>query len=439
MVQVFPSRLTLILGVIGFAGFAGLAILLPYAWYWVGGYVAALSLILLIDAAVTRAGRLIELETVPPALLFVGSSDELPLSFRFLRSANAGPVAVRLNLGVWLQPVETTQTSIGDNGRYSVAFDLLADRRGVTSIDAVWLKWSGRLGFIAKQKRFPLALEIPVTPNTKWVKQEAVRLLSRTSNFGVKTQLNRGEGTEFDALVEYATGMDRRSIDWKASAKHAHLLAKEFRDERNHNIVLAFDTGRLMSDPIEAVTRLDRAVNAGLLLAYASLHGGDRVSLYGFDARPNLSTGFVQGSSSFGALQAQATQLRYATVDANYALGLAHLSGKLKRRSLIVIFTEFVDTTSAELMIETAGRLARTHLVLFAVFRDVDMEALIDAVPETLDDLTMAVVADGLLDERQLVLSRLRRLGIEVMETSASEFGSELVSRYLAIRKENRI
>ena len=28
--------------------------------------------------------------------------------------------------------------------------------------------------------------------------------------------------------------MDRRAIDWKQSARHAALLAKEFRTERNH-------------------------------------------------------------------------------------------------------------------------------------------------------------------------------------------------------------
>ena len=93
-------------------------------------------------------------------------------------------------------------------------------------------------------------------------RDEAIRLFSRDAEFGIKTQIERGDGSEFDALREFASGMDRRAIDWKHSARHRHLLAKEFKTERNHNIVFAFDTGRLMSEPLGGVPKIDRAVTA---------------------------------------------------------------------------------------------------------------------------------------------------------------------------------
>ena len=67
-------------------------------------------------------------------------------------------------------------------------------------------------------------------------------------------------------------------MDWKHSARHRKLVCKEFQTERNHHVVLALDTGRLMNELVEGVPKLDRACTALLLLAYVSLKAGDRVA-----------------------------------------------------------------------------------------------------------------------------------------------------------------
>ena len=53
-------------------------------------------------------------------------------------------------------------------------------------------------------------------------------------------------------LTEFQAGMERRAIDWKASARHASLLAREFHTERDNMIVFAVDAGRAMTDPVGA-------------------------------------------------------------------------------------------------------------------------------------------------------------------------------------------
>ena len=54
----------------------------------------------------------------------------------------------------------------------------------------------------------------------------------------------------------------------------------------------------------------------------------------------------------------------------------------VRRRSLIVVFTDFADPTSAELMIENIGRLASKHLVLFVAIRDQELDDLTTAEPK---------------------------------------------------------
>ena len=278
---------------------------------------------------------------------------------------------------------------------------------------------------------------IPILPNIAAVRDEAIRLFSRDANFGFKIQRETGEGAEFHALRDFQPGMDIRAVDWKQSARHAGLLAKEYRTERNHHIVFALDCGRMMSEPVAGMPRLDRALNAALLLAFVSLKLGDRVGLFAFDSKVRVATGAVAGVRGFSALQHLAATIDYSVEEANFTLGLSTLAGRLERRSLVVVFTDFPDSVSAELMIENVGRLLKRHVVLFVAMRDAELETLVQAEPITAEDVSRAVTAGALLRERELVLGRLRRLGVEVLEAPLDRIGVELVNAYLALKRKN--
>src|SRR3546814_17784193 len=114
------------------------------------------------------------------------------------------------------------------------------------------------------------------------VTEEGSRLFQRNSWFGLRQQRFRGEGTEYESLAEYQPGMDRRAIDWNASARHVKLLAKEYRDERDNRAVLAIDSGRPMAEPVGGVPRVARAVSAARLPAYVGLKKNARLRCFYF-------------------------------------------------------------------------------------------------------------------------------------------------------------
>jgi uncharacterized protein (DUF58 family) len=86
-------------------------------------------------------------------------------------------------------------------------------------------------------------------------------------------------------------------------------------------------------------------------------------------------------------------------------------------------------------MIEGLARLARRHLVLFVAFRDEELEQLTRREPETAEDVTRAVIAMTLLKERETVIARLRRLGVQVIDAPAEGLGTALVNRYLDLKR----
>ena len=312
-----------------------------------------------------------------------------------------------------------------------------AVRRGVAKLDALWVRAPGPFGLIWRQTREKLDREIAILPDIRSARAEALRLFRRDLPIGETVQLDIGAGAEFQALAEYRAGMDRRAIDWKRSAHHGQLLAKEYRIERNNDIVVAIDSGRLMCEPIDGLAKVDRAVSSALTAAFVALKLGDKVSLFGFDSRPRVASGSISGADRFGLVQKLAARIDYSSEETNYTLALTTLGARLVRRSLLLIFTDVADPTSAELMLRATSRLAQKHLILFILMRDVELETMVAAAPDTSADVSRAVVASGLLRERRIVIARLQRLGVQVVEAPYERLGSALVNAYLDIKKRD--
>ncbi|MBN9548737.1 MAG: DUF58 domain-containing protein, partial [Alphaproteobacteria bacterium] len=143
------------------------------------------------------------------------------------------------------------------------------------------------------------------------------------------------------------------------------------------------------------------------------------------------------GSLSFTVIQKRAAESDYSTEETNCTLALTTLSAKRDRRSLVIVFTDFVDPISAELMLRTVGRLTERHLVLFMLMKDVELETLSDMAPETPEDVARSVTAGDLLRQRQVVIGRLRLLGAHVIEADHQRLGPALVERYIQLKEEN--
>jgi uncharacterized protein (DUF58 family) len=313
-----------------------------------------------------------------------------------------------------------------------------ATRRGRARLRQVWARRAGPLGLAWRQQSDKADRPITILPDIRPVRDQGMRQFLNSVTSGQRLRRDHGDGQDFQVLTEFQAGMERRAIDWKASARHSSLLAREFHTERDNAIVFAIDAGRSMTDPVGDVPRVDRAVSSALLAAFVALKSGDRVRLFSFAARPQVDSGTISGSRGFARLHHAAADIDYGTDESNYTLGLVTLDAKLDRRSLIVLFTEFTDPTSAELMLTAAQRMLKRHRLLFVLFRDTELETMRDAVPDHADDLVRANVAHMLLRDRAIVVERLRRMGIDVIEAAADAMPLALVERYVAHRERAR-
>jgi uncharacterized protein (DUF58 family) len=421
----------------------------PGAWIVVPA--AVLTLLVLIGLDAFLAGRVGDWDVSAPMDTEIGAETPLSIQGTFgPGSCSSVSAAIecdpRLAEGgrgfVELAPIEAEASSqvLGASQRaFGGVFKAVPIRRGTASVGRAWLRWCGPLGLGARQISRELNTDVRIWPDLSPVRSPELQTFLRDAQFGIIARRIRGEGTQFEALSEYEPGMDRRRIDWKASARHTKLYARENESERNNQIIFAFDCGQAMCEPVDGLPRIDRAVTAALTSAYVALKGGDKVSLFGFAQRPEVSTPFIADAKSFHRLQAAAAGLDYHSAEPNFTLALATLTARLKRRSLIVIFSDFTDPTAAEMMVESIGRLVDKHLVLFVTIKDSELEQFVDTDPTDMAQLACSVTASGLAYQRAIVLQRLRALGVDVIEAPWEAIGYRLIDKYLAIQNHEAI
>lgn len=391
------------------------------------------------DAARLLPARRLSVSVKPIDSLFIGEAANLEVSVATDWPNLPASIEARLDLAPIVAGPPLARVPMLPENAVAFQIPLRPLRRGLAEIEALWLRWRGAYGLVERRYRMKMGVKIHVLPSIRAARGAALRFTAVDAMLGVKAQRELGTGSEFDALRDYMPGLDRRTIDWKHSARHCRLVSKEFRTERNHQVILAFDTGHLMQEPLAGISKLDHAINAGLLLSYVSLKAGDRVGLVAFDAQVDRYVEPLGGMQTFSRLRRQVAELEYSAVETNFTLGLVDLMGRLNRRSLVILMTEFVDTVTAELMVENVARLAHRHLVLFVTLKDPQIESMIDRQPRGFRDVAESVAADDMRRDRLVVLERLRRLGVQCLEAPHERFGTDLLNRYLDIKRRELI
>ncbi len=325
-------------------------------------------------------------------------------------------------------------------GENKFEFSFFPIQRGKIEFSEVRLRILGYLGLWWFQRYFKIKKESNIIPNIRAVGKYALQFFSNQSiRQGIKIEKYRGEGTEFDSMKEYVPGMDTRSIDWKASLRSMKIICREFRAERNHQVIFALDCGRLMAAQFKHISKLDYAINSLMILAYYAIKSGD---LVGFMAFSNQVSHYIKPQSNLVQLDKichACNTISYNFQESNYVVSMEYLLSQQKRRSLIIIFTDFIDTISSELFKDYLSIMTRQHLVLFVAIRDPFLDEKLQQTPEILLDMHQHLSCYYLKEERVKLISELRRLGIHCLDLLPNQISIPVLNQYMEIRRREMI
>lgn len=313
-------------------------------------------------------------------------------------------------------------------------------RRGDYRFGGCYLRYTGVLGLVMRQHRYPLDAPVKVYPNLLEVrKYELLARRDQLFEIGLKNARRLGEGTEFERLRDYERDDDYRRINWPATARLHRPITTDYQPERSQSVIIMLDAGRLMTAPLGPLSKLDYAINTTLLLAYVAILRGDRVGLLTFSDDIMGYWEPDKGRRQFLTLLEALYKVQPQQVEANYTRAGAYLSTQRSKRSLVVLFTDIIDSQQAGELVRGFGRLAPRHLPVAVTMADNEVLAMARREPAHARQMYEMVVAQGLLDDRAAALDALQRRGALTIDVPADKLTPAVVNKYLELKARGRL
>jgi len=154
----------------------------------------------------------------------------------------------------------------------------------------------------------------------------------------------KGRGMEFHEVREYVPGDDIRSIDWNVTARTGHPFVKKFVEERELTVLLMVDVSG--SGYFGTKNKMKKEVMAeiGALLAFSAIKNNDKVGLLLFTDRVEKFLPPKKGRPH--ALRVIRELLYYEPKGkkTNINIALEYLGSVLKKRSVIFLLSDFMDS-----------------------------------------------------------------------------------------------
>ena len=154
-------------------------------------------------------------------------------------------------------------------------------------------------------------------------------------------------------------------------------MSNQYRIERDRDVVCVVDCGRLMAAPFADRTRLDAALDAAVAVAAVADELGDRCGAIAFDGEVlrSLPPRRAGARDVVSAL----FDLEPVPVDSDYELAFAQVRGV--KRAFVLVFTDLLEESAAQPLVDALPVLARRHAVVVAGSADPDLDAAVRTEP----------------------------------------------------------
>lgn len=193
---------------------------------------------------------------------------------------------------------------------------------------------------------------------------------------GDLSSMFRGQGIEADEVRRYQIGDDARSIDWNVSARFGTPYVKMYREERELSVYLCLDCSASMMCG-SCMSRFEQAVLTAALIAFSAERSGERFGAVFFDrgiskffsarkgrhnilAVINEALNAAENFPPTSFARPAARRERDTSAESNLKDALSGLGRILKRRSLIIVISDFFCMNWEQEM----GRLCQRHDVV---------------------------------------------------------------------------
>ena len=433
-----PTGRLALLALIGSALVLALPVRPPVGLIAVDGVLAVLAIL---DAVRAVRPAALDVERDLPRGLPIGATDGSVT----WRVRNPSGRAVRIAIADELAPSlgaasRRARMVIPAGGAASATVAIHPTRRGRFQPSEMVVRVDGPWRLASVQASRVVRSTLRVLPPFRSRDEAELRIRrARLLEVGLRSAQGRGGGTEFDALREYTVDDEMVRMDWAATARTGKPIVRTYRAERNQQVIVLLDTGRVMAGRVEDVPRLEWGMDAALTLTAVATRLGDRCGLLAFDREVRRIVAPAVGSAQLARVTEAIYDLDARLVESDYRGAFAAALARFRRRALLVLVTELTEEAIEDTLIPALPLLLGRHMVIVASVTDPDVARWADEPPEGATEAYRAAAAGRALEVRGRSVARLRALGVTVVDLPPARMPAAVADAYLRVKAAGRL
>jgi uncharacterized protein (DUF58 family) len=155
----------------------------------------------------------------------------------------------------------------------------------------------------------------------------------------------KGTGLEFDDVRLYQYGDEVRAIDWAVSSKGHGTFVKTYKEEREQSVLLLLDVSASQQVGAAGRRKLDVGREICGILALAAARQDAQLGVLAFSDQKELYLAPGKGIRHAYTLIKRLFDLEPKSRQTAVGAGIKQALGLLKRRSIILLISDFIDTS----------------------------------------------------------------------------------------------
>jgi uncharacterized protein (DUF58 family) len=324
-------------------------------------------------------------------------------------------------------------------GSATVNYELAISKRGVFHFGDLNIKMNGWLFLFSRQYKVRLPREIKVYPALNHISHYFSGQRANQAEEGAHRTKLFSVGGELAELREFVSGDDYRKINWKVAAHLGKPFINEYIPEKDQNIFLFFDNGRLLFDQIsESGSRFDYILDSAILLAYNIIKHGDLVGALSFNCRVERYLPAGKGIKQLQMFIDHFYNLEAVMMESDYRTAFQFWQIQNNKRCLLFIYTDIVAMESSKELINHLKVISRHHRVVLITLQKPLLTKLKN-IPITSEiEAYQKGIALELLAQRESQKRTLTSHGIHVLEVEPGNIAVAVTEHYLFLKKTGR-
>ena len=213
------------------------------------------------------------------------------------------------------------------------------------------------------------------------------RSLVEGGMLGLHRSPYRGFSSEFAEYRKYSPGDSVKYIDWKTYARSDRYYIKCFEEETNLHSYILLDTSGSMamsgSDGRQSPAKFHYACYFAAAFMYLAHQQRDAHALFTWSDAPGEFTGCSNSITHLSSNLRRLESLKAEGVS-NAAFSLARIAERIPRRSLVIVFSDFLERNSNFLRSLHQLTFKHCEVILFQILNEDELRLAVRCLAEGL-------------------------------------------------------